>query len=112
MISRRGKTRMRSRIVPKPRNKLVNYALPGVPLTSAKLPSPRSSTAPQLIPPRGTAERMPDGGSVTLLTHGGGGVGIGTPVTIPDTIVLNLDLAMDGKLLADLKKQHPSRLLL
>ena len=54
---------------------------------------------------------MPDGGSVTLLTHGGGGVlGIGTPVTIPDTIVLNLDLVMDGKLLADLKKQQPSRL--
>jgi hypothetical protein len=53
---------------------------------------------------------MPDGGSVTLLTHGGGGAGIGTPVTTPDTIVLNLDLVMDGKLLADLKKQHPSRL--
>jgi hypothetical protein len=40
-------------------------------------PSPRSSTAPQLIPPNGTDDRIPEGGSTT--GGGGGGGGAGRP---------------------------------
>ena len=53
---------------------------------------------------------MPDGGSVTLLVQGGGGAGIGMPVRMPDTMVLNLDFVIGGMLLAVLKKQQPGKL--